>query len=289
MDDHFFGAREFFDFFGRNGIEWWFIEPQPRLLDGSRGAPIGGVVGFGKPVHFLSVVDCFHEAERRLELIGKTLVDLSTHNSPDRRTGGRVVLIDDLDEDSMARVLLWWAGSAAVLETSEDNFQVLLVLAGGQDQAGLTTVSQSLAQRFDGDLAAARGGQPHRFPGSPNFKFGPGVEPFRCRLIALRPELDELRAIEQTRELRGSPALTRRTALSSAAQPLGGGGQDQTNSGKAMSWTLSQLKRGTPDRQILDGLAARFLGHHDPDVWPERTLHNAKFFLGWVPSRYRSS
>ena len=34
MDEQFLGARDFFDFFGMNGVEWWFVEPQPRLLDG---------------------------------------------------------------------------------------------------------------------------------------------------------------------------------------------------------------------------------------------------------------
>ena len=93
------------------------------------------------------------------------------------REKSRVVLLDDLKTPDP----LYSGTPAAVLETSQDNFQHLYVLDQNLSAAQRASIQAQLARAHGADQAATSGGQPHRCPGSVNYK--PGRNLFVTRLV----------------------------------------------------------------------------------------------------------
>lgn len=279
------GAGKFFEFLAGQGVNWFFVDGQPRKLDKNRGAPIGAIFGFKKGVHVSKVLSGFEEFGRRCAREGKKQVDLITRESP-ARAGARIVLADDLNRDQLDELRTWWPGPMIWLETSFENFQALVISPHPLQPDDQKRFADFLVAKLGADPGAATIARFHRFPGSPNYKNG---EPFYCRLVAIfegdgdDPE-DIARAIEEALMNSERPAPTRRATVPTKAP-----GKGQDNSAAACSWTMSQLRRGAAEEEILTGLGSpAWLAHHDPHDWPARTLHNSKFLLGWVPTRYTS-
>lgn len=273
------GAAVFFEFMSRNGASWWYCEAQPRKLNGERGAPIASKFGMRFAFNHSKILNAFEKLSSRLERLGKSRIDLQTRESPSDN-GARVILIDDVQGHQLDEVRAFWSGPMAIIETSPENFQALLISPRGLNSEEYLRASRFLAARFEGDLGACALGQLHRFPGSPNWK--PSIvsdgRPFITRLVAcyegeegfdLRAQLNEM--------LSGSAAAQGRIHVAR---------QSTDNSSAAFRWTLQQIKRGTTHDAILAGLQTRFLSHHDSKDWPARTLHNALHVLGIREARY---
>jgi hypothetical protein len=95
------------------------------------------------------------------------------------RDGSRILLIDDLKTKSP----IVDNTPFAILETSKDNFQHFYVCDRGLMVEERGKFQAHLVASFGGDRAATGGGQPHRCPGSVNYK--PGRNLFVTRLIDL--------------------------------------------------------------------------------------------------------
>lgn len=296
--DHFVrhGADRFFAFLKEHGIDWFFIDGQPRKLDGERGARIAAIFGFARAVHVNRVLAGLEEIGGRFERARKRRVDLVTRESPPR-TGSRLVLADDVcvsvsQADPLDDIRRWWAGPMVVIETSPENFQVLLVSPRPLSDAEHLCVARFIAERFESDRGAATGARFHRFPGSPNYK-GKLGDPFFCRLVALFYGDDEDATFSALEEALNASA----GEASVLAMPERRGGRankqaqlDADSSAKAFGWVLRQLHAGISHDVILQGLLdPQRLRHHDPNDWPRRTLHNALHAMGQLSSRYRSS
>lgn len=93
------------------------------------------------------------------------------------RQGSRVVLIDDISTDQP----LFPGHQCAVIETSAGNFQHFYVCERGLEHHERNALQVVLADQFGGDLKATNGHQPHRAPGSVNYKSGRGC--FVTRLV----------------------------------------------------------------------------------------------------------
>lgn len=282
----FLDAQKFFEFCGARGARWWFVEAQPRKQNGQRGAPIGRFFGARFAVYFDKVPAKFLALARTLERAGKRQVDLQTRESP-ALAGARDVLVDDVDGFQLDPLRAWWPGAGAILETSPSNFQAVLLSPRTLTDGERARLAHAAAIRFEGDLGAAGAGQLHRFPGSPNFKRSALVngQPFCCRLVSLFDgespafSVSELLAEVPSNLPTEHHRVGRRAAVETAAGD---------NSARAFAWTLDQLRNGVSHDEILAGLRAAWLSHHDPVDWPARTLANALHALGQAPSRYSS-
>ena len=93
------------------------------------------------------------------------------------REGSRVVLVDDISTDQP----LFPGHQCAVIETSCGNFQHFYVCERGLQHRERQELQTVLARQFGGDLKATNGHQPHRAPGSVNYKPGRGC--FVARLV----------------------------------------------------------------------------------------------------------
>lgn len=89
----------------------------------------------------------------------------------------RMVLVDDLKTP----VPLFPRTLCAILETSQGNFQHLYCADKVLTQDERKRIQTCLAVEFGGDAGATGGAQPHRVPGSVNYKPGRGL--WVCRLI----------------------------------------------------------------------------------------------------------
>jgi hypothetical protein len=170
------GADRFFGFMVDQGVEWFFVDGQPRLKVGAggrpvnaRGAPVGTRLGFARGVHASRALDGFVEFGRRLDRDGKTRVDLVTRESA-ARTGSRIVLADDLGEHGLDDLRIWWPGPMIWLETSPWNFQALLITPRPLNDTEHLRLARHLVSKFGADPGAASRDRFHRFPGAPNFK-----------------------------------------------------------------------------------------------------------------------
>lgn len=286
-------AEKFFKFLGDHGVEWFFIEAQPRLKTGpktgQRGAPIGALFGSKWAVHHDKCAIAFTRLAARLAARGKQNVDLQMRESA-ARVGARLLLIDDLLEHSVEDLQTWWSGPLVVMETSPHNFQALLVSPRGLTEIEKSKCQESLAKKFEGDPGATGSSQLHRFPGSPNFKESAKTSgcPFICRSLVQDDGEDE--GYEQLAELLNGKAIDRSSTLAWRAPARRGGVASGTgdNSAQAFWWTIAQVKNGTSYDTILNRLATVYVAHHDPDDWSHRTLHNALYSLGILQNRYAS-
>jgi hypothetical protein len=272
--------NQFFEWAGAVRIEWWFVEAQARTANGERGAPLGKAFGMAMAFHHSRASAAFAALERRIRAHRKRppQLDLITRESPSR-AGGRILLIDDLDGIAVDDLIQWWPGSVAVLETSPGNHQALVVSPTPLALNCQRRALGALVARFDGDPAAAHVGQPHRLPGSHNWKAEclDAGGPFLCRAVHYRVAKD----------LAASRATTCLAEIARTAQdPLADRGRvrpsvqqhgvDRSNSAKAFGWTCKALRDGVPEELILEGLSTVWLSHHDPGDWPSRTLRKAK-------------
>ena len=84
------------------------------------------------------------------------------------RPGSRVVLLDDISTDQP----ILPDHQCAILETSAGNYQHFYVCQRGLEQHERRSLQVALAGQFGGDPKATNGHQPHRAPGSVNYKLG---------------------------------------------------------------------------------------------------------------------
>lgn len=317
----FHGAREFFEFFSSYNVDFWIIEAMPRKLNGERGAPIAGLIEWQKNSNLeKSQLDrrtyfpfkrafgsklVLWNLQKLLSYLfwtGKKNIDLHIKESPANGQYYRTILIDDLTSNSVDRLLDWWSGPLAVIETSLGNFQAVLVVI---DRYGLYSVdklnvARALAKKFDGDRRAVAASQFHRFPGSSNNKrtMLDGSLPFISRLTVLRGSLDGRDGSECIRQLISTAASRRdriRAGITEATDEnmhqnrvasSSGTGRDETPSGEAFRWAISALKNGMVDEELALGLLL-WVGDHDPVDWIPRTIHNARAVLAGSDLRYR--
>lgn len=282
------GAAAFFNFFGKNGVEWFFIEAQCRKVNGQRGAPLGKFFGQKFATHFSNCPAGFFKLIERLEAAGKERFDLQTRESPSRE-GARLLLIDDLERHAVNDFLGWWSGPVCIMETSPSNFQALLASPKPLTSTSLFFLQKKLAKMFKGDQGATGPAQLHRLPGSLNNKRSALVNglPFCTRLTRLIDGEDD--ASDQLNELLcsafdGARNVDPDCKKKREENKLSTG----DNSSQAFGWAVQQIKKGASDESILAGLRSRYLTHHDFKDWPVRTLHNSYFSLGLRQTKYQS-
>lgn len=288
------GAIEFFQFFEKYGLSWWWLEAIPRQFnrDGSAQKPIAKFNGLARPIcGSAGMIKYINRLKITLAEKNKGRSDLYIRESPGVNIWHRVILVDDVKQEYLDELLFYWSGPAAVIETSSCNYQTLLISPKGLLSHDATRVTKNLAIRFCGDTKAARATQLHRFPGSPNFKKSrliEGGQPFITKLFRLidgesdgREQIDELLKsnISITKKAKKIPQkkFTQKSRL---------GEVDSSPSAIAIRWAMSALVSGVSSDAVLSALEGRFLGHHDPQDWPKRTLHNAEFFLGCREKKY---
>ncbi len=296
--EHFskFKTDDFFNWWGRNGIPQVFIEGQPRkktpteILDGNgslvgikfdRGAPVARFFGFQNAVLTSHATEEIVELGRRLESRGKVRVDLQVQAEEDEHGKSRSLLIDDLTREGVNLVKSRWNGPGAIIETSQSNFQAVLILSTGMSREARKSIVRQLNSELGGKGPSGLGGDPaavspvqlHRFPGSPNFKFVNPPEPFICRLVeyfkgsglGVQPKVSAVVSCWQGR-------TSGKVTLSPGSAAVG----QSDNSKAAFARCCKLLKAGISDSSILEELGTRWLTHHDPKDWPRRTLHAAK-------------
>lgn len=243
--------------------------------------------------HHTKILSAFQQLHSRLERLGKSRIDLQTRESPSRN-GSRVILVDDISSDQIDLIRGFWPGPLAILETSTENYQALLVSPQPLSSDEYLRAARFLAHRFFGDLGAVACGQLHRFPGSPNYKSSAvsNGNPFITRLIAIWDGEEGFNCESELAEMLSSsasataPDVVPRRARPRAPHKRDEGGSD--NSSAAFRWTLQQLAAGTSHELILAALQTRWLAHHDAEDWPVRTLHNALHIRGARATRYQT-
>ncbi len=286
--------NDFFQFFEHHNVNWWFADAQIRKSNGERGAPVGKIFKFEHAFHVTKIGSALDRLAEKIHSRGRASqgFDCVTRESPDRRAGARTLLVDDLDDANIDLLLTWWTGPMALIETSAMNFQALLITQDGLQPSEQLLALRALARKFGADEGAAQPCQLHRFPGSLNNKRAAVVEgnPFTTRLIKLIG--GEGNGVEQVQELLSVQDLANKSESKriGARKPPSIEPNDADNSSLAFRRTLVMVQSGCSDEVILDELRSpRWLKHHGPNDWPQRTLHNAKFFCKLVSNRYSSA
>lgn len=267
-------AKTFFGWLNKNGIEQIFINGMPRKKNGQRGAPIGKIFRFGRPYPTNEALEIFWAFSQKLVSAKKFRVDL--HIRAAEAPGGlsNLLLVDDLSEAGVTALKEIWMGFGVILETSDHNYQALLVSQQLLTRQERLTIQQKLCGLVGGDVGAVSSTQFHRFPGSPNFKTEPS---FICRVSEYFEgegpglELAQQPSISAPQPVAGTPKKIE-------IKPVG-----EDNSRSAIIWAMSSLRKGLSHTQVLAGLGGRWLSHHDPKDWPQRTLNKALFYLASRP------
>lgn len=270
---------KFFEFLQKNDVSKFFLDAQARRKsDGKRGGMLASLLKTGGvyPRRTEGVEAGLDAMASRLAALNKRRLDLSIKAAEDSHSKHRLLLADDLDEAGSTAVTKWWRGPSIVLETSPANFQVLLIAARPLDRAERHRAQQFFVTRFESDPGASAGVQPHRYPGSPNFK-GSAIQtgkPFFCRLTRMETgNGDGLEALNE--------ALSYQHEMVSKSQIVAPGMRSQgKNSNSELAWraALQMVREGQPDVEVLNMLTQKYLAHHDPVDWPARTLASVKFF-----------
>lgn len=203
----------------------------------------------------------------------------------------RMILIDDLKTP----VPVFEEKLCIILETSGGNYQHLYCsdreLAGEERHH----IQKVLAARFGGDPGATGGAQPHRVPGSTNYKKGRNL--FVCRLVGTVSFMDGGKPLEVDKILRETPAEAPADRLQQMEQhackkvaprargiivPPGGGGGDASGSGQ--DWRNSIVKaaalkaagmyefdvRVCVEKMLLE--SAQLRGKNDVNYYVSRTM-----------------
>jgi hypothetical protein len=184
-----------------------------------------------------------------------------------------ILLVDDLTLESSKELELWWPGAMALIETSQNNFQALLIASRSLTEGERLSAQRVLAQKFDGDTKAITGTQLHRYPGSMNYKQGAS---WRTKLAFVRQaERDVSNQLLQLLEIKRPPQTQ-----------IGGQksvNQKSDNSSEAFRWTLASLRRRVPEARIIEGLMSEYNpdGKHSRGgdhglAWAQRTLGAAR-------------
>jgi hypothetical protein len=279
-------AAVFFQFLGKYS-RWFFLDAQFRNLSGERGGLVGKMFGSCFAHFHKKIVFDAQNFHARLISDGRKF-DMITRESP-ARDGARSLLIDDLNPDQLDDLYRWWSGPFVVIETSPSNFQALLISPRPLQKNEVNQAQKSLAHKFGGDSNSTKSGQFHRLPGSLNHKPEALINklPFCTRLtqivdgeVPANEQLDELLSSSFGGPINIDPdpkKLPEKSKFSTG-----------DNSDRAFGWAVNQIKNGTSDESILSGLVEKYLAHHDPKDWPERTLWNAHFKLGLREKKFQS-
>lgn len=187
-----------------------------------------------------------------------------------------ILLVDDLTLESSKELELWWPGPMALIETSQCNFQALLISSRSLTAGERLSAQRALAQKFDGDTKAITGTQLHRYPGSMNYKQG---KSWRTKLAFVRQaERDVTNQLLELLEIKPTP----QTQI---------GGQKSANqksdkSAEAFRWTLANLRLRVPEARIIEGLKSEYNpdGKHSRGgdhglAWAQRTLRAARLLI----------
>jgi hypothetical protein len=180
-----------------------------------------------------------------------------------------ILLVDDLTLESSKELELWWPGAMALIETSQNNFQALLIASRPLTASERLSAQRVLAQKFDGDVKAITGTQLHRYPGSMNHKKGAS---WRTKLAFVRQaERDVANQLIQLLEIK--PTTQANIGGQKSAN------QKSDNSSEAFRWTLASLRRRVPEARIIEGLMSEYNpdGKHSRGgdhglAWAQRTL-----------------
>lgn len=285
---NFSAAKSFFDWLVQHGVSSVFLAAQVRKRDGKRGAPMGvgepgarNPVAVGPAVSASTATASVGRLAERLTRMGKKNLELITWAA--EGTGGvaQSILVDDLDEVGVRVVKEKWSGPGAVLETSPGNHQMVLILPVALGREERRRVARQLIALAVGDVGAASPIQPHRFPGSVNFKMSL-FEPFECRLVeffqGVGPGVEPALATLATARFAPTAVRTLGDLPRGRSEPQPGGG-DLSRS--AQSFALWSLMHGRSRAETLTELARpQWLRHHDPTDWPERTVRKAESYSG---------
>lgn len=181
------------------------------------------------------------------------------------RPGSRILLIDDLK----VAVPVLTESPFAILETSPGNFQHFYTCERGLDVDQRHQLQNSLAKEFGGDLAAASGSQPHRCPGSVNYK--PGRDLFVARLVAMSTAGKPLACPTETeteKETRVSPPNPPKRA---AMGRVGG----MLMSPSEVDWQWVKTHRNLGEVELVRQLAARAASRGKHADYARRTVIKA--------------
>lgn len=197
-----------------------------------------------------------------------------------------LVLVDDVELERVQEYCMRTGYRALCLETSAGNYQALFLLGHGLSDDQHTAIARALMQHFrqfakgnrkGADKNSARARQPHRLPGSVNYKDGDDGKPieFVTRVAGIYGEC----AIKEPLVLLGECDLEEASCerISSA---LGAGvdGRDRSKEDWKFLWAKAHL----PDERLVERLVARALhdaGTHrrtpkEARAYAERTVAN---------------
>jgi hypothetical protein len=264
-----FSANAFFEWLRKNGVAQVCLDGMPRKKDGQRGAGVAQYFGFRYPVRTELAIQEFVRFGSKLATKKKNRVDLQMRSAEQALGLSRSILIDDLDASGVKALKAICRAEGAVLETSPDNFQVVLVWHELLSRDQRLALQRHFAAGVGGDMGAVSSIQLHRFPGSPNFKNdGLFVTRLTEYFTGTGSELDVMAELPCTSYKPNTNSVTERQA-----------DDHLDNSAAAMSWTLKELRKGTKHSEILGELGGRWLKHHHQIDWPQRTLKKALVYM----------
>lgn len=291
MKFNFAYAQDFFDFLGRHGILSVKLAAQRRKKsDGKRGAPMGfgasGKNGKWNPVAVASPARTAAAAGLAQALLahlaekGKNKLELITAAAEDSQGLSKSILLDDLKEVGAKILKTKWRGPGAVLETSPDNFQAVLILSEPMDRDSRRSITAQLVDMVGADPGAAGVGQFHRLPGSVNYK-AELAEPFVCRLVEYFTGVGEgVQPVKAVAKPMSTPVSPVRP---SALQPLRKRRWQtpaKSMSDEAFRLAVDMIDSGARADQVEAALSSpEWLRHHSAADWPERTRRSAELFI----------
>lgn len=181
------------------------------------------------------------------------------------RDGSRLVLVDDLATHEPL-----FQAPHVILETSKKNYQHIYCVDRPLSNQERNLMQKELANRFGGDLGATSGAQPHRVPGSINYK--PGRRNFWTKLILLELAGEPIKADEfLLNSVPSPPAFTHKPAKNQRLLSK----KEQSESDKDFLDCLSKLSAGEELQKILDWLTIKSIARGKHSGYPKMTLDKA--------------
>lgn len=282
-------AREFFDFLGRNGVLSLKIAAQIRKKsDDERGAPLGtgapgekgwNPLGVGPAVRTAAAGEMVQALLAHLEKYGKRNPELIIAAAEDSLGLAKSILLDDLKEAGVRALKTKWRGLGAILETSPNNFQAVLVLPEPMDRDARRSITAQLVQALGADPGAAGVGQFHRFPGSVNYK-AQLPEPFVCRLVEYFTGIGEgVQPVKAVVKPTPAPGVRVRPSPLRPLRSRRWQTPAKSISDEAFRLAVEMLDSGASASQVEAALSSpEWLRHHSATDWPERTRKSAERF-----------
>lgn len=261
-------AKKFFNFLSQNGIELVKIEALLRKADGSRGAVVGNIFQENIFQRSNSAIYRFDKLVQTLLRNGKERFDLQTASVEVDDAKSKVILIDDLKEEFLEKLLQKWSGAIAILETSSKNYQAILIMDLPRVRSQRVQIQKSISATFFGDSAAISSIQLHRFPGSINW----GKGGFVCQLYETRNATEKSNENDFLTKQKSAVFLPKTYRKLPKYQVQGG---SEINSEMAFGSAIQMLREGRSREEIIEFLSQpEWLRHHTED-WPERTWRAA--------------